>query len=101
MKTKKDLDLMELVLSQIPKEESDAKTSRYLMAATGLSFRELKAIITYLREDYPICAKETGGGGYWMAEDDIDIEKFILMISRRRDGYNQTINMMENHLGGV
>jgi len=91
-------DIQEQVLNLIPKKREDAITSKELMSFTGLSFRHLKEIISELRIIYPICSRETDGGGYWLAEDERDIKEFISMISRRRDGYNKTIAIMENHI---
>jgi DNA-binding IscR family transcriptional regulator len=91
-------DIQEQVLNLIPKKRKDAITSKELMNFTGLSFRHLKQIISELRIIYPICSRETDGGGYWLAEDERDIKEFISMISRRRDGYNKTIAIMENHI---
>lgn len=91
-------DIQEQVLNLIPKKREDAITSKELMNFTGLSFRHLKQIISELRIIYPICSRETNGGGYWLAEDERDIKEFISMISRRRDGYNKTIAIMENHI---
>jgi len=91
-------DIKEQVLDLIPNNKDNAISSRDLMNFTGLTFRQLKRIISELRVLYPICSKETDGGGYWMAENDEDIKEFIKMISRRRDGYNKTINVMENHI---
>lgn len=94
-------DIQEQVLNLIPKKREDAITSKELMNFTGLSFRHLKQIISELRITYPICSKETDGGGYWLAEDERDIKEFISMISRRRDGYNKTIAIMENHINDI
>ena len=91
-------DIQEQVLNLIPKKREDAITSKELINLTGLPFRHLKEIISELRITYPICSKETDGGGYWLAEDERDIKEFISMISRRRDGYNKTIAIMENHI---
>jgi DNA-binding IscR family transcriptional regulator len=91
-------DIQEQVLNLIPKKREDAITSKELMNFTGLSFRHLKEIISELRIIYPICSRETDGGGYWLAEDERDIKEFISMISRRRDGYNKTIAIMKNHI---
>lgn len=91
-------DMQEQVLNLIPKKREDAITSKELMDFTGLSFRHLKQIISELRIIYPICSRETDGGGYWLAEDERDIKEFISMISRRRDGYDKTIAIMENHI---
>ena len=90
--------LKEQVLKLIPDTRSNAITSRELMSFTGLKFRMLKEIIAELRLLHPICSKETEGGGYWTAEDDGDIKEFVKMISRRRDGYNKTIEVMQNHI---
>ena len=90
-------NIQEQVLNLIPIKREDAITSKQLMNFTGLPFRHLKEIISELRMTYPICSRETDGGGYWMAENDNDIDEFVAMISRRRDGYNKTIAIMENH----
>lgn len=88
----------EQVLNLIPDNRKNAITSKELMISTGLKLRGLKQIIAQLRIEYPICSKETEGGGYWIAEDEEDIKEFVSMISRRRDGYNKTIAIMENHI---
>lgn len=98
MKTKNTENMNEKVLNLIPTEKEHAITSQELIKLTGLKFRELKRIITELRVEHPICSKETEGGGYWMAESDEDIKGFVKMISRRRDGYNKTIEVMQNHI---
>lgn len=91
-------NLKEVVLTLIPKRQSDAVTGRELVALTGLSLRKLKQVITELRKTHPICSKETDGGGYWMAENENDIREFMMMIARRRNGYDKTINRMQRHL---
>ena len=91
-------NIQEQVLNLIPIKREDAITSKQLMNFTGLPFRHLKEIISELRIAYPICSREMGGGGYWLAEDERDIKEFISMISRRRDGYNKTITIMQNHI---
>ncbi len=90
-------DLHMQILELIPTKKEKAITSKELMLITGLKFRVLKEIISNLRNIYPICSKETNGGGYWIAENDSDINDFIYMISRRRDGYNKTIKVMQKH----
>lgn len=64
----------------------------------GLPFRTVKQLISALREEYPIVSKETDGGGYWLAENDEDIVKFIRMIEARRSGYDETIIKMRKYL---
>ena len=94
-------NLKSMVLEKIPNKKEEAIKSRELQALTGLSFRRLKEVITELRKTYPICSKETDGGGYWIAENKSDIREFIMMIARRRDGYTQTINRMQKHLDNM
>ena len=91
-------NLKEMVLTFIPKRQSDAVPGRELTALTGLSLRKLKQVITELRKTHPICSRETDGGGYWMAENESDVREFIMMIARRRNGYTKTINRMQRHL---
>ena len=91
-------NLKEMVLTFIPKRQSDAVPGRELTALTGLSLRKLKQVITELRKTHPICSKETDGGGYWVAENESDVREFIMMIARRRNGYTKTINRMQRHL---
>lgn len=91
-------EVKEQILNLIPQGRKNAITSKELMSFTGLKFRELKEIIAELRILHPICSRETDGGGYWIAENEIDIKEFIAMIARRRDGYNKTITIMENHI---
>lgn len=95
----KNTDMKERLLNLIPNEKERAITGRELTSLTGIKLRQLKVLITELRMEYPICSKETEGGGYWMAETDEDIKEFVKMISRRRDGYNKTIEVMQNHIG--
>ncbi len=94
-------DLKSMVLELIPDKRAEAIQSRELQARTGLPLRRLKEVITELRKTHPICSKEIDGGGYWMAENRNDIREFIMMITRRRDGYTKTINRMQRHLDGM
>ena len=91
-------NLKGMVLEHIPDKKAEAIQGRELQALTGLPLRRLKEVITELRKTHPICSKETDGGGYWIAEDRNDIREFIMMIAKRRDGYNKTINRMRRHL---
>lgn len=81
----------------IPKERRNAITLGSICSFTGLKPRIVKELITELRVETPICSKETEGGGYWLAETNQDIEEFVNMIKRRRDGYNKTIEIMSQH----
>ena len=91
-------NLKDIVLEKIPAKKAEAIQSKELQALTGLPLRRLKEVITELRKEYPICSKEIDGGGYWIAENKDDIREFIMMIAKRRDGYNKTINRMQRHL---
>jgi DNA-binding IscR family transcriptional regulator len=94
-------NLKSMVLERIPNKRAEAIPSKELQALTGLPLRKLKEVITELRKTHPICSKEIDGGGYWMAENESDIREFIIMIARRRDAYNKTINRMQRHLDDV
>ena len=91
-------DHKEIILSLIPETRAEAIPGKELMRLTHLKFREIKELITELRLEYPICAQETNGGGYWMAEKEQDIIEFIKMIERRRNAYNKTIEVMSHHI---
>jgi hypothetical protein len=97
MKTEKMEYLKEVVLGRIGEDYDNRKTSREIMNSTGLTFRELKEVIVELRKEYPICSTEINGGGYWMAKTSFEVLEFIEMIKRRRDGYNRTIDVMNDH----
>ena len=97
MKTEKMDYLKEVVYSNIGKSYLERKTSREIMQVTGLVFRELKEVIVELRKEYPICSTEINGGGYWIANNPLEVLEFIEMIKRRRDGYNKTIEVMTEH----
>jgi DNA-binding IscR family transcriptional regulator len=91
-------NLKSMVLELIPDKRAEAIQSKELQVLTGLPLRKLKEVISELRKEYPICSKETDGGGYWIAENENDIREFIIMIAKRRNGYTQTINRMQRHL---
>lgn len=89
--------LLERIKILIPKEKKNAVNLGTLCALTGLKARVVKELITELRLEHPIVAKETDGGGYWYAESQKDIEEFVGMIKRRRDGYDRTVQVMQGH----
>ena len=91
-------NLKDIVLEKIPNKRAEAIQGKELQALTGLPLRKLKEVISELRKTYPICSKEIDGGGYWMAENENDVREFIMMIAKRRDGYNKTIDRMQRHL---
>lgn len=88
-----ELDI--LVLNKIQNASKQYPiTSKILRSECNLSFRNLKKIITKLRNEYPIVSKETNGGGYWIAVDNNDIINFTNMIEARKNGYEETIHKM-------
>lgn len=95
-----ELDIMILNKIQNASKQFPVK-GKVLCDEFNLSFRNVKAIITKLREDYPIVSKQTNGGGYWISEDETDILNFINMINARKIGYEETINKMNTHLKNI
>lgn len=96
---KRDIEYeKEIILNQIPKEHANAITLPDLCARVGMSKRMVKEVITLLRDEHPVCAQETNGGGYWIAESDEDVYAFIRMIERRKRGYDETIDKMRAHV---
>ena len=88
----------EIILSLIPQTRAEAIPGPELNRLTHLTSRAVKSLITELRVEYPICSKETEGGGYWMAENEQDIIEFVKMIERRRNAHNKTIEVMSHHI---
>ena len=86
------------VLNAIPKKQKNAIKQKDLCRKVGLTPRALKEYITDLRPQYPIVAKQTGGGGYWIAETLVDIRRYVIMIENRRKGYQNTEEIMKKYL---
>ena len=99
MKAKDTEELKTMVqnLIQNASKEKPIKGKK-ICQIVNLKFREVKKIITELRNDYPIVSKETNEGGYWIAKDSEDILAFIRMITARKNGYENTISKMKNHI---
>lgn len=97
MKAKDKSYIQEIVLSLLRTGEQNATATRVIKNATGLSTRDLKLVISDLREFYPICSKETDGGGYWLAANDDEINNFIALLERRIQSNIKTIEAMNNH----
>ena len=98
MKNHSREDYKEIILSLMPQTQEEAIPGLELSRLTCLTSRVIKSLITELRVEYPICSKETEGGGYWMAENEQDIIEFVKMIERRRNAYNKTIEVMSHHI---
>ena len=64
----------------------------------NLNMRDLRYIISDLREDYPILSTKANGGGYWIAEDDEDLEQFIKQLHVLEKKYKNMIKLMKSHL---
>lgn len=91
----KQEELESIVLNEIRKgNKKHPITGKKLCNNVNLNFRLVKELITKLRDEYPIVAKETNGGGYWLAEDKEDILDYVKMIEKRKKGYEETIVKM-------
>jgi DNA-binding IscR family transcriptional regulator len=90
-------ELKAKILSLLPNEKSDVISLTELSDLVGLSKRHTKLLISELRKKYPICSKETTGGGYWITDKLSDVRNFINMIKNRRDGYTETMHRMRKH----
>lgn len=73
-------------------------TTKELREQCNTSPRELKRIITDLRQDYPILSRETNGGGYWISDNEADIQNFVLSLTKKVLHYQGTINIMNQHI---
>jgi predicted transcriptional regulator len=91
-------DHKEIILSLIPQMREEAIPGPELSRLTHLTPRAIRELVTELRIEYPICSKETEGGGYWMAENEQDIIEFVKMIERRRNAHSKTIEVMSHHI---
>ena len=88
------------VLNEIKNFASKSKPIKLntLCKEFSLTRRQMQKIMFELRKTYPIVAKETEGGGYWIAETEDDIVSYIHMMTNRIKGYTETINLMNAHL---
>lgn len=86
------------ILELMPSTEENSLPLNELADITGFNKRQIKRMIAELRKDYPICAKETEHGGYWISYDRQDIEKFVNLIESRMESHLRTINNMRSHL---
>ena len=95
------MKIKEKIILLMPTEKDNAITTKQLQNLTGLSNKQLKVIISNLREDYPICSKTTDGGGYWIAQNMSEIVDFVREISSRRRSHTKTIKDMGNHCKNI
>ena len=69
-----------------------------LRQSVNLNRRQIQKVLFELRKTYPIVAKETDGGGYWLAQNEEDVIQYITMMQNRVNGYNETIKLMNNFI---
>jgi len=93
----KDNDL-DLLLNLIPEGKEHSIQGRDLMALTGWSFRQIKDMIKELRKTTPIISKVDGGGGYWIATKQEEIEEFIFKMQQVINTHLSVLSYMESHL---
>lgn len=98
MKIKNLEHLQDGILRMLPTNKADAVQLQDICSRLGMCKRDIKEIIKGLRSEYPICAKDTEGGGYWLADNDSDIKEFMRLIEARKLSYDNTIANMRQHL---
>ena len=101
MKKQSELDEMlkcQIINKLLNTSSTNTITSKTLCSEINISFRELKRLITELRNEYPIVSRETNGGGYWIDKTNSEIQAFIKMIDARKIGYENTINTMNKFI---
>lgn len=77
-------NITDLVLSLLGRGEENAVTSEYLMQRTGLSRRCLQRVIHDLRMNgQVIISKTSGSGGYWLAADPAEAQRFVDSMTHR------------------
>lgn len=89
----------EKVMMHLKHTKEERIPGSQLAKLCNTTFTSVKNAIRELRVEYPICSTDTAGGGYWIADNEDDVLDFIEMISRRRDTYNKTLDVMTAHLG--
>lgn len=79
--TAADLDR---VLSCLATGEQNAVTTEALIQRTGLDRRTVRRAIHDLRlQGVLICSRTNQGGGYWIAADTADLQRFVRSMDRR------------------
>lgn len=91
------------ILNALPKSEDKAISGTILSRMMGMSGRTLRAYISELRIEYPICSRENGRAGYWLATTDKDIKACLKMLNSHKKSLENTIKLMEDQLstGGL
>lgn len=98
---KKYIRQKKILLELLPREQGEAVKGKELCELMRIKPRTLKKLISSLRNSYPICARETAGGGYWISKDEKEIKQYLRMMVNRRQGYTDTIDAMRKHLNDI
>ena len=88
------------VYNKIRNKASSKKpiTGKELRDYFDLDSRQLQKVLTELRQDYPIVARETYPCGYFVAKNEDDIVNYIQLLQTHVKGYKNTLKLMNAHL---
>jgi len=86
------------VLSVLKYGGENLTTTKTITNLTGISPRDIRQIISDLREEYPICSTTYNGGGYFIANTNKEIGRFIKGIQNRINEHEVTITNMIRHV---
>ena len=91
-KQKDENYLKKIILSLLPNEPSNVKSST-LAYATGLNSRDVRFIIQKLRDDeYPICS--TPEKGYWIARTSFDMDETMKKLESHIKSCQDTLECL-------
>lgn len=89
----------EIILTNLTQlKDGESLTLKDFRDLTGLKDRSIKAIIKSLRIELPIVARNTNGGGYWIAKNTKDLEDYVKLLKTNIAGYEETLGVMVDHL---
>lgn len=86
------------LVGNLPSSEYEAIPSKVLAKQMSISQRMLRTLISDAREFYPICSKLVEGGGYWIANNNEDISRFIRTIQYKIKTQKRTVKRMSRHI---
>lgn len=96
---KQDLTAQQqLVLGVLRKGYENKVNLNYIAKMTKLSRRTVNYVIVELREYFPVCSTTLDGGGYWIADRNKDILKYIKQVEKSKKTLQLSINYMERHI---
>ena len=91
-KQKDENYLKKIILSLLPNEPSNVKSST-LAYQTGLNSRDVRFIIQKLRDDeYPICS--TPEKGYWIAQTSFDMDETMKKLESHIKSCQDTLECL-------